>query len=120
MFGKVQQIVEGGAMMQGATYLIRKQGEAIGIENSPALLEEIVPLAEALKLETIHTRRFGASEDAGFLIERVQQNGGEAAYLILGANLAAPHHHPEFDFDEAVLAPGVALLEAWLLSRLGS
>ena len=75
---------------------------------------------KALKLETIHTRRFGASEDAGFLIERVQQNGGEAAYLILGANLAAPHHHPEFDFDEAVLAPGVALLEAWLLSRLGT
>ncbi len=77
-------------MMQGASFLIRKQGEAIGIENSPALLEEIVPLAEALKLETIHTRRFGASEDAGFLIERVQQHGGEAAYLILGADLAAP------------------------------
>lgn len=120
MFGQVQKIVEGAAMMQGASYLIRKQGEAIGIENSPALLEEIVPLAEALKLETIHSRRFGASEDAGFLIERVQQNGGQAAYLILGANLAAPHHHPEFDFDEAVLAPGVALLEAWLLGRLGT
>ena len=119
MFNQVQQIVEGAALMQGATYHIRKQGEAIGIENSPALIEEIVPLAEGNSLDTIHTRRFGASEDAGFLIERVQQHGGEAAYLILGANLAAPHHHPEFDFDEAVLAPGVALLEAWLLARLG-
>ena len=84
MFSQVQQMVEGAAMMQGATYLIRKQGEAIGIDNSPALLEEIIPLAQALKLETIHTRRFGASEDAGFLIERVQRNGGQAAYLILG------------------------------------
>jgi aminobenzoyl-glutamate utilization protein A len=119
MFGQVQQIVEGAALMQGATYLIRKQGEAIGIENSPALLEEIVPLAQALALETVHTRRFGASEDAGFLIERVQHNGGQAAYLILGADLAAPHHHPEFDFDETVLVQGVALLEAWLLARLG-
>ncbi len=53
-------------MMQGATYLIRKQGEAIGIDNSPALLEEIIPLAQALKLETIHTRRFGASETQAF------------------------------------------------------
>jgi aminobenzoyl-glutamate utilization protein A len=119
MFNQVQQILEGAALMQGATYHIRKQGEAIGIENSPALIEEIVPLAQGNSLDTIHTRRFGASEDAGFLIERVQQHGGEAAYLILGANLAAPHHHPEFDFDEAVLAPGVALLEAWLLARLG-
>ncbi|EKP0241584.1 TPA: hypothetical protein P2K97_004097 [Aeromonas salmonicida] len=32
----------------------------------------------------------------------------------------APHHHPEFDFDEAVLEHGVALLESWLLSRLGT
>ena len=119
MFNQVQQIVEGAALMQGATYLIRKQGEAIGIENSPALIEELVPLAQGIALETIHSRRFGASEDAGFLIERVQQSGGQAAYLILGANLAAPHHHPEFDFDESVLAPGVALLEAWLLRRLG-
>lgn len=119
MFGQVQQIVAGAAAMQGASYLIRKQGEAIGIDNSPALLEEITPLAERLAFKTIHSRRFGASEDAGFLIERVQNNGGQAAYLILGSRLAAPHHHPEFDFDEAVLAPGVALLEAWLLSRLG-
>ena len=65
---QVQQMVEGAAMMQGATYLIRKQGEAIGIENSPALLEEIVPLAKALKLETIHTRRFGASEEAATVV----------------------------------------------------
>ncbi|MNG98594.1 p-aminobenzoyl-glutamate hydrolase subunit A [compost metagenome] len=79
-----------------------------------------MPLAQALQLETIHSRRFGASEDAGFLIERVQRSGGEAAYLILGADLAAPHHHPEFDFDETVLSHGVALLEAWLLSRLGT
>ncbi|QXB54280.1 amidohydrolase [Aeromonas sp. FDAARGOS 1415] len=119
MFNQVQQIVEGAALMQGATYLIRKQGEATGIENSPALIEELVPLAQGIALETIHSRRFGASEDASFLIERVQQSGGQAAYLILGANLAAPHHHPEFDFDESVLAPGVALLEAWMLHRLG-
>ncbi|MNH37950.1 p-aminobenzoyl-glutamate hydrolase subunit A [compost metagenome] len=48
----------------------------------------------------------------------MQRSGGEAAYLILGAKLTAPHHHPEFDFDESVLASGVALLESWLLGRL--
>ena len=100
-----------------------KPGTVAPLFKAPAYLAGkpfTFDLAEALKLETIHSRRFGASEDAGFLIERVQQNGGQAAYLILGANLAAPHHHPEFDFDEAVLEHGVALLESWLLSRLGT
>ena len=89
MFNQVQQIVEGGPDA-GRDLPHPQTGEAIGIENSPALIEEIVPLAQGNSLDTIHTRRFGASEDAGFLIERVQQHGGEAAYLILGANLAAP------------------------------
>ncbi|MGL6151813.1 MAG: amidohydrolase, partial [Aeromonas sobria] len=64
-------------------------------------------------------RRFGASEDAGFLMERVQKQGGEAAYLILGADLAAPHHHNAFDFDERVMQSGVELLAAWARARLG-
>ncbi|MGL4714603.1 MAG: amidohydrolase, partial [Aeromonas sp.] len=60
-----------------------------------------------------------ASEDAGFLMERVQKQGGEAAYLILGADLAAPHHHNAFDFDERVMQRGVDLLASWAHVRLG-
>ena len=75
--------------------------------------EELAALARKQGLATIQTRRFGASEDAGFLMERVQKQGGEAAYLILGADLAAPHHHNEFDFDERVMQSGVELLAAW-------
>ncbi|MGY4025782.1 amidohydrolase [Aeromonas rivuli] len=118
VFGQVQRIVEGAALMQGVSYLIRKQGEAIGIHNSPELIEELLPLAAAMALNTVHTRRFGASEDAGFLIERVQRNGGQAAYLILGADLSAPHHHPAFNFDETVMESGVNLLARFIQHRL--
>ena len=41
----------------------------------------------------------------------VQAEGGLAAYAFLGADLAAGHHQPGFDFDEAVLWPGVRWLE---------
>ena len=71
-------------------------------------------------LTVIGERPFGASEDAGFLLEQVQSHGGEAAYLVLGANLTAPHHHACFDFDEAVLERGVSLLERWAQARLRS
>ncbi|MGL5225311.1 MAG: amidohydrolase, partial [Aeromonas sp.] len=50
--------------------------------------------------------------------ERVQKLGGEAAYLILGADLSAPHHNNTFDFDERVMQSGVELLTAWARSRL--
>jgi aminobenzoyl-glutamate utilization protein A len=43
-------------------------------------------------------------------MERVQQRGGQAAYLMLGTALAAGHHDSFFDLDEEALVPGIALL----------
>ncbi|MGL5949634.1 MAG: amidohydrolase [Aeromonas sp.] len=117
MFSQVQRIVEGAAIAHGVTYRIIKQGEAVALNNSPALQQEVAEIARAQGLHTIQTRRFGASEDASFLMERVQKQGGEAAYLILGADLKAPHHHSAFDFDESVMQTGVDLLKAWALAR---
>ncbi|QFI54642.1 amidohydrolase [Aeromonas simiae] len=118
MFAQVQRIVEGAALTYGVTFRILRQGEAIGLDNSPSLLSELTHLAKTQGLTTIQSRRFGASEDAGFLIAQVQQQGGEAAYLVLGADLAAPHHHSAFDFDEQVMLKGVDLLEGWVHARL--
>ena len=53
----------------------------------------------------------GASDDATTLMRAVQAEVGLAAYAFLGADLAAGHHQPGFDFDEAVLWPGVRWLE---------
>jgi aminobenzoyl-glutamate utilization protein A len=52
-----------------------------------------------------------ASEDAGFLMERVQRHGGLATYMILGADITAPHHSSDFDLDERALPLAVELLE---------
>jgi aminobenzoyl-glutamate utilization protein A len=50
----------------------------------------------------------GASEDATAYINDVQQHGGKATYIIVASPLNAPHHHPEFDYDEKVLAVAVS------------
>jgi aminobenzoyl-glutamate utilization protein A len=59
-----------------------------------------------------------ASDDACAFMRRVQERGGLAAYVIFGAALAAGHHMPRFDFDEAALPLGVKLLGllAWDLA----
>ncbi|MPN55301.1 p-aminobenzoyl-glutamate hydrolase subunit A [bioreactor metagenome] len=52
----------------------------------------------------------GGSEDCTYFMERVQQNGGQAAYLMVGTDLAAGHHDSRFDFEEESLVHATALL----------
>lgn len=47
---------------------------------------------------------FGASEDVTMLMRQVEEDGGEALHLMIGAELAGNHHSGSFDFDESALA----------------
>ena len=49
----------------------------------------------------------------------VQERGGQATYFMIGADLAAGHHHHRFDFDESCLAPGAEFLARIALDLLG-
>jgi aminobenzoyl-glutamate utilization protein A len=62
-------------------------------------VERVVPTAD-----------FGASEDATFLMERVQEDGGLAGYMIIGTDHPTSHHTPTFDVDERSLEHGVDVL----------
>lgn len=52
----------------------------------------------------------GGSEDCGYFMERVQQNGGRALYMMYGTKIAAGHHNSHFDFNEEVLWKAAAVL----------
>lgn len=52
----------------------------------------------------------GGSEDASFLMRRVQEGGGLAAYVGIGTDHPGGHHSPTFDIDEDSLAIGVETL----------
>lgn len=54
---------------------------------------------------------FGGGEDCTTMMRAVQQQGGEATYLLLGMPLTAPHHNGSFDIDERILAIGARALE---------
>ena len=62
-------------------------------------------------VETVlDTADFGASEDATFLMERVQEDGGLATYMIVGTDHPTSHHTPTFDVDERSIRHGVDVL----------
>lgn len=45
----------------------------------------------------------GGSEDCGYFMQRVQEHGGRALYMMYGTELAAGHHNSHFDFHEDCL-----------------
>ena len=49
-------------------------------------------------------------EDATYLIQAVQQHGGQAAMLCLGWPYGGGHHTATFDFDEDLMLWGIRVL----------
>jgi len=55
----------------------------------------------------------GGSEDFTYMMRRVQERGGLATHIGLGAGIGAGGHHTAtFDFDERALVDAVKLLSA--------
>ena len=51
-------------------------------------------------------------------MNKVEEDGGQAVYLQLGADRPSGHHTPRFTFDERVLPRGVELLARLALASL--
>ena len=112
VYGEAVRIVEAAAAMQGVKIALQLMGGAAGCDNDPALVARIRQVAERQRLftEILPAGNIGGSEDCTYFMERVQKNGGQAAFVMIGTELAAGHHNCFFDFNEDALVPGIALL----------
>lgn len=111
---RVHQIFDGIAAMYDVEVELEKVGYALSIPSDLQLAKILKETAKAQTSlnEVIEFRTFRAgSEDATFFMQHVQQQGGLACYSIIGTELAAGHHHEEFDIDEEDM---LTALEIWL------
>lgn len=109
---RARAAVEHAAAAFGVASEIELRGEAADWRNDAGLVAWAEEATASTGLFSTPERPFdfGASEDATLLARAVAGEGGRAAIFVLGADLADNHHTPRFDFDEAVLAKGAALL----------
>ena len=119
MVQRAEAVLAGAAAMQDVTVQLEVMGETIGAETSPAAAA-IVARAGAGLAEIVPEWSIGGGDDATFMMRAVQMQGGQAAYFILGSDLAAVHHASNFDIDEAALETGVRLFERITQILLGS
>jgi aminobenzoyl-glutamate utilization protein A len=112
VYAEAVRIIEAAAAMHGVTVTIEETGSAAGCENDAALVERIRQVVERQHLfsEIVPAGNIGGSEDCTYFMERVQKRGGQAAFVMVGTELAAGHHDSHFDFNEDALVPAIALM----------
>lgn len=100
------------AEMHGCDVDVDVVSESPRSDSDPALVDVVANVAADIDTveNVVRTADFGASEDATFLMNRVQEQGGLATYLIVGTDHPTGHHEPRFDVDERSLPVGVELL----------
>ncbi len=117
---RARAVLAAAAAMHGLGIDVTIAGATPSATSDAALVARVrEAAAQVPEVTTFEDTAFAtASDDACAFMRRVQERGGLAAYVILGAALASGHHTPRFDFDEAALPLGVKLLGslAWDLA----
>ncbi|QQE81314.1 amidohydrolase [Alicyclobacillus sp. SO9] len=119
---RVTSILEYSAKMHGLDLSITVTGKTIAAKCDDELVQ--IAMAEAQQVNGFTSVKpshpLGASEDATFFMERVQNRGGKATYMVVGTPIPAPHHNPRFDIREDALERAVNVLERIALKLLSS
>jgi aminobenzoyl-glutamate utilization protein A len=127
MYEKSMKILEASAMMYDCSLDIKLMGSAGSAKSDKELSDRVEKIAEkAGGFSFIIPSSEGGSEDFTFMIKRVQEKGGIAANVGIGANLSRVPgrevilraHTPEFDIDEASFKQTIKLLSLVALDIL--
>ncbi|WP_266082348.1 amidohydrolase [Haladaptatus caseinilyticus] len=112
MMEKSNRIVTHSAEMHGVSYDIETYGKTTTFESDEEMVASVSDSAAMVDgVTAVSTReQFGASEDASYLIKRVQEQGGKATYIGIGSDHPDGHHTPYFDIDETSIQIAVDVL----------
>ena len=114
VYNRAQEILKGAAAMYETQVEIKKMGEGTTASGDAGLIDKVrkaILKCDCFK-EIRETVPGGGSEDATWMMRRMQETGGQATYMALGAEIAAPHHNGSFDIDESSMILGVKALDA--------
>ena len=115
---RLTRAFEKSAELHGCEADVEIVSESPRADSDPELREVVADVARGVDGvdSVLPAADFGASEDATFLMERVQEEGGLASYLIVGTDHPTSHHTRTFDVDERSLDIGVEVLTESILA----
>ncbi len=114
MWDHAQRVINSAAEMHACEAEIQMLGEAPSAESDQQLVDIVGAVAGRTPgvEEVIERDSLGGSEDATFLMQHVQNQGGLAAYVGVGTDHPGGHHTPTFDVDEADIGIAIGVLSS--------
>ena len=112
MEGHRDRVLEAAARTHDCEVEVEQQARAPSAESDAELVDVVAAAAGATAgVGTVRRRGdLGGSEDATFLMRRVQEHGGLAAYVAVGTDHPGGHHTGTFDVDEADIDVAIDVL----------
>ncbi|RQG89194.1 amidohydrolase [Natrarchaeobius halalkaliphilus] len=109
---ELERVLYAAAEMHDCDVTPRVISESPRVDSDPALRDLVGAVARGLNGvdSVVESVEFGVSEDVTYLMERVQEDGGLASYLLVGTDHPTNHHTPTFDIDDESLEIGVSVL----------
>ncbi|WP_181684854.1 amidohydrolase [Halorhabdus salina] len=105
-------VLESAASMHDCDVSIEWTGEAPSADPDESIREIVFSAAgdiPAVK-NRLQSDDLGGSEDATYLMQRVQEKGGKATFVGIGTDHPDGHHTATFDVDEASIGIGIGVL----------
>ena len=117
MLERARAVIDAAALAQDVSVDIADVGRTGIAESNLPLAEVLARAAESVPnlRTTLEPKEAGGSEDATFLMRRVQERGGQAIYACVGSHTPSGHHTPRFDIAESDLVPAVQALATALV-----
>ncbi|MCK5827328.1 amidohydrolase, partial [Candidatus Bipolaricaulota bacterium] len=123
MYNRAMAIIEASASMNGCTSTVRAMGAAGTAQSDDALAQRVQAIASRMSTIAFHKmEKMGGSEDFTEMMNRVQEMGGLATNIGIGADFyrtryqdgprehVLPAHTGIYDIDERALAFATQLL----------
>lgn len=109
---RADRVLEGAAGMHGCEVEIETKGEAPSARSDQQLVDVVESIARTTPgVESVIERdSLGGSEDATYLMQEVQKNGGYASYVGIGTDHPGGHHTATFDVDEESIGIGIEVM----------
>ena len=116
-----ERVLRSCAEMHGCTMEMKLMGASISMASDEEMARKVVDACHKIGLTTSEKLLVvsGGSEDCAYMMQRVQENGGIAAFMRLHTPMAGPAHNRRFDVGEEVLVNGVKAFCATALDILG-
>lgn len=108
-------ILKNAAQMHQCTVDVKLVGAASSQTSDIELVKRVRRVCEEnlhLPVSVSDTARNAGSEDVSYMMNRVQEVGGQATFMRTLTHRAAPGHNRRFDFDETYLKQSVKIFAA--------